>query len=71
MPRPDLATAVIQEVRLQGGMMSGAGMMGMCGGVASALNGRSMTSDGNGRMPPLFEIAHGRSCILGFRNETA
>ena len=42
VPRPDLATAVIHEVRMQGGMMSGmgSGMMGM-GGAAP---GRSTAS---------------------------
>lgn len=52
-------------------MMSGAVMMGMRGAAAWAINDRSMTGNGNDRMPPLFEIAHGQSCILDFRNETA
>jgi FtsP/CotA-like multicopper oxidase with cupredoxin domain len=75
VPRPDLATAVIHEVRMQGGMMSGmgqGGMMGMAMGDASwAINGQSMTGDGSAGMPPLFRIDRGRSCILDFRNETA
>jgi FtsP/CotA-like multicopper oxidase with cupredoxin domain len=76
VPRPELATAVVHEMRLQGGMMSGmgmmgGGMMGMGGGAAWAINGQSMTGDGNAAMPPLFQIARGRSCILDFRNETA
>ena len=32
VPRPDLATAVVQEVRMQGGMMSGMTTGGMMGG---------------------------------------
>ena len=78
VPRPDLATAIIHEVRMQGGMMSGmggggmmGGMMGMGGGAAWAINGHSMTGDGSADMPPLFRIDRGRSCILDFRNETA
>jgi FtsP/CotA-like multicopper oxidase with cupredoxin domain len=74
VPRPDLAIALVHEVRLQGGMMNGmgmmSGMMGM-GGAAWAINGQSMTGDGSADMPPLFGIARGRSCILDFRNETA
>lgn len=82
VPRPDLATAIIHDVRLQGGMMSGmggggmtgGGMMGrgmMSGGAPWAINGVSMTGDGSAAMPPLFRIDRGRSCILNFRNETA
>lgn len=77
VPRPDLATAVVHEVRLQGGMMSGmgrlmgGGMMGMGSGAAWGINGQSMTGDGSADMPPLFRIDRGRSCILDVRNETA
>lgn len=78
VPRPNLATAVVHEVRMQGGMMSGmggggmgGGMMGMGNGAAWAINGQSMTGDGSADMPPLFRIDRGRSCILDFRNETA
>jgi FtsP/CotA-like multicopper oxidase with cupredoxin domain len=79
LARPELAAAVIHEVRLQGGMMGGmggggmmgGGMMGMGSGAAWAINGQSMTGDGNADMPPLFRIDRGRSCILDFRNETA
>ena len=79
VPRPDLAAAVIHEVRLQGGMMSGmgrggmmgGGMMGMGSGAAWGINGQSMTGDGSADMPPLFRVDRGRSCILDFRNETA
>jgi FtsP/CotA-like multicopper oxidase with cupredoxin domain len=74
-PRPDLANAVLQEIRMQGGMMggmSGGGMMGMGMDAAPwAINGQSMTGDGSADMPPLFRISRGRSCVLDFRNETA
>ncbi|WP_428395073.1 multicopper oxidase family protein [Lichenicoccus sp.] len=69
VPRPELGSAVLQEVRLQGGMMSGMGRM--MGGGTWAINDRSMTGDGSMSMPPLLRIARGRSCILDFRNETA
>lgn len=75
VPRPDLKTASVHEIQLQGGMMGGmgigGGMMGMGGSAAWAINGQSMTGDGSAGMPPLFEIARGRSCILDMRNETA
>jgi FtsP/CotA-like multicopper oxidase with cupredoxin domain len=75
VPRPDLKTASVHEVQLQGGMMGGmgmgGGMMGMGGNAAWAINGQSMTGDGSPGMPPLFEIARGRSCILDMRNDTA
>jgi FtsP/CotA-like multicopper oxidase with cupredoxin domain len=71
VPRPELATAVVHELRLQGGMMSSMGMMGMGGGAAWAINGQSMTGDDTAGMPPLFQVARGRSCILDLRNDTA
>jgi FtsP/CotA-like multicopper oxidase with cupredoxin domain len=74
LPRPDMSTAIVHEVRLQGGMMSGmggGGMMGMGGGVSWAINGQSMTGDGNPGMPPLFQVARGRSCVLDLKNESA
>jgi len=75
VPRPDLKTASVHEVQLQGGMMGGmrmgGGMMGMGGNAAWAINSQSMTGDGSPGMPPLFEIARGRSCILDVRNDTA
>jgi len=74
VPRPDLATAMVHEIRMQGGMMGGmgaGGMMGMGGQAAWAINGQSMTGDGSADMPPLFLIARGRSCVLDFKNETA
>jgi FtsP/CotA-like multicopper oxidase with cupredoxin domain len=76
MPRPDLNTAIVHEIRLQGGMMSGmgmmgGGMMGMGGNAAWAINGQSMTGDGSAGMPPLFELARGRSCVVDIHNDTA
>ena len=74
VPRPDLKTAVVHDVQLQGGMMCGAGMggmMGMGGKADWAINGQSMTGDGSADMPPLFQIARGRSCILDMHNDTA
>ena len=75
LAHPDLKTASVHEVQLQGGMMGGmgmgGGMMGMGGDAAWAINGQSMIGDGNANMPPLFEIARGRSCILDMRNDTA
>ncbi len=77
VPRPDLTHAVVQEIRMQGGMMGAGGMGGMMGGMMGgggaewAINGQSMTGDGNANMPPLFTIDRGRSCILEFNNATA
>lgn len=71
LPRPDLGNAVVHEVRMQGGMMGGMGMMGMGGDAAWAINGQSMTGDGNAGMPPLFRIARDRTCVLDLKNETA
>ena len=47
------------------------GMMGMGGKADWAINGQSMTGDGSADMPPLFQIARGRSCILDMHNDTA
>jgi len=71
LPRPDLSSAVVQEVRMQGGMMGGMGMTGMGADAAWAINGQSMTGDGDAGMPPLFGVERGRSCVLDFNNETA
>src|SRR5262249_28677272 len=72
LPRPALADAVMHEVRLQGGMMGGMGMMGMMGGGAAwAIDGQSMTGDGNAGMPPLFTVTRGQTCVLDLSNETA
>jgi len=81
LPEPDLATAERHEIALQGGMMGGMGMMGggMMGGMGMmshdgatwAMNGMSMTGDGHPKMPPLFTIQHGKTCVLALRNDTA
>jgi FtsP/CotA-like multicopper oxidase with cupredoxin domain len=85
LPEPDLAAAERHEIALQGGMMGGMGMMGgggmmgrggmmsgmMGGGATWAMNGMSMTGDGQPNMPPLFMIKRGKSFVLALRNETA
>jgi FtsP/CotA-like multicopper oxidase with cupredoxin domain len=70
LPQPDLGSAVRHEIALQGGMMSGMGMMGG-GGAVWAMNGMSMIGDGQADMPPLFTVQKGQSCVLALRNETA
>jgi FtsP/CotA-like multicopper oxidase with cupredoxin domain len=60
-----------------GGMMMGLGGMhgmatpGMDGGAAWAINGMSMTGDGQAGMPPLLTFKRGRSVLLTIRNQTA
>ena len=82
LPEPDLAAAERYEIALQGGMMSGMGMMssgsmmggtGMMGmgGATWAMNGMSMTGDGQSDMPPLVTLKRGQTCVLVLRNETA
>ena len=82
LPEPDLATAERHEVALQGGMMGGMGMtgsggmmggMGMTGigGTTWAMNGMSMTGDGQPGMAPLVTLKRGQTCVLALRNETA
>lgn len=82
LPEPDLATAERHELTLEGGMMGGGALAGMGGmhGMATpgmggdaawAINGMSMTGDGNAGMPPLFTIQRGRSCMLTLSNRTA
>jgi FtsP/CotA-like multicopper oxidase with cupredoxin domain len=63
---------------LQGGMMSGGGMMGGMmgmGGMGSnapwAINGTSMTGDGHAGMAPMMTLKLGRSYVLTIRNDTA
>jgi FtsP/CotA-like multicopper oxidase with cupredoxin domain len=70
---PDLTAAEHHEIALQGGMMGGMGGMGMSGmgGSTWAMNGMSMTGDGQPDMPPLFTLKRGRTCVLALRNETA
>jgi FtsP/CotA-like multicopper oxidase with cupredoxin domain len=82
LPEPDLGTAERHQIALQGGMMSGMGMgmmgqgmmgQGMMGrdGATWAMNGMSMTGDGEKKMPPLFTLKRGQTCVLALRNETA
>ena len=53
-----------------GGMMDGMGMMGM-GGAVWAMDGMSMTGDGQPNMPPILTLRKGQSYVLALRNETA
>ncbi len=75
LPEPDLAAAERHQIALQGGMMSGKGMMGMGmmgnGGATWAMNGMSMIGDGQNDMSPLVALKRGQSCVLVLRNETA
>jgi FtsP/CotA-like multicopper oxidase with cupredoxin domain len=52
------------------GMIGGGGMMGM-GGAIWAMNGMSMTGDGQPEMKPLITLKRGQSCVLVLHNETA
>ncbi|HEX4569939.1 MAG TPA: multicopper oxidase family protein, partial [Dongiaceae bacterium] len=55
-----------------GGMMGNGGMsMGGMGSPAWAINGSSMTGDGQAGMTPLLTLTLGRSYILTLRNQTA
>lgn len=67
LPEPDLSTAQRQELVLEGGMMSEAAP---ADGIW-AINGTSMHGDGHAGMPPLLELALGRSHVLTMRNDTA
>ncbi len=81
VPEPNLNTAQRYALHLQGGMMGGGamagtgGMMGMGGmtddGASWAINGMSMTGDGQTGMSPLLTLQLGRSYILTLRNDTA
>ena len=74
VPEPDLRTAEWHEITLQGGMMGGMGMMGAMmrmGAAAWAINGMSMTGDGQADMPPLLTLKQGQGYVLALRNETA
>lgn len=82
VPEPDLSSAERHDIVLQGGMMGG-GMMsgiggmngmampGMDGGAVWAINGMSMTGDGQSNMPPLLTLQRGKSYVLSIRNQTA
>jgi FtsP/CotA-like multicopper oxidase with cupredoxin domain len=71
LAQPDLTAAERHVLALQGGMMGGMGMMEMSRSAAWAINGMSMTGDGQAGMPPLLTLARGRSCVLSLRNKTA
>jgi FtsP/CotA-like multicopper oxidase with cupredoxin domain len=82
LPEPDLANAERHDIVLQGGMMSGGMMMGMGGmngmatpgmdgGAAWAINGMSMTGDGQADMPPMVTFKRGQSVVLNIKNQTA
>ena len=76
LPEPDLAAAERHQIALQGGMMGGMSMMGGGGmmgrgGATWAMNGMSMTGDGQPDMSPLLTLKRGQTCVLALRNETA
>ena len=78
VPEPKLDVAEHHVLTLQGGMMGGNGMMGMgmmgmgmSHGATWAINGMSMTGDGQTDMPPLLTLQRGRSYLLTIRNDTA
>lgn len=70
MPEPDLDNAEKHTAVLEGGMMSGRGMiMGMGGhGMGWSING--VAASGH-HMAPMITLSRGRSCVLAVRNETA
>jgi len=71
LPEPDLGNAERYELKLQGGMMSGVGMMGMSHGATWAINGVSMTGDGHAGMSPIITLQRGRSYVVTMLNQTA
>jgi FtsP/CotA-like multicopper oxidase with cupredoxin domain len=77
LPEPDLNTAEHHLLKLQGGMMGGGamagmgGMMGMEDSASWAINGMSMTGDGQSGMAPLLTLKPGHSYIATLRNDTA
>ncbi len=78
LPEPNLDAAEHHTLTLQGGMMGGNGVtgmgmmgMGMSRGAAWAINGMSMTGDGQTDMPPLLTLTQGRSYLMTIRNDTA
>jgi FtsP/CotA-like multicopper oxidase with cupredoxin domain len=79
MPEPDLDNAERHVATLEGGMMSGRGMMmsmggmmgmggGGMGGMGWSINGISAIGHD---MKPILSLARGRSYILAIRNDTA
>ena len=81
LPEPDMASAERHELKLQGGMMGGGALSGMGGmtgmnmsgmsHAAWAINGVSMTGDGEAGMSPLLSLKHRRSYVLSLFNDTA
>ena len=71
LPEPDLASAVHHELKLQGGMMSGMGGMSGMSHAVWAINGTSMTGDGDAGMPPLLTLKRMQTYVLSLVNETA
>ncbi len=71
MPEPNLDKAEKHAVTLEGGMMSGRGMMmGMMGGHGMGWSINGISASGHD-MSPMIALARGSSCILAIRNETA
>jgi len=70
MPEPNLDNAEKHSVTLEGGMMSGRGMMmGMGGhGMGWSITGASASGHD---MAPMITLSRGSSCIFAIRNETA
>ena len=70
MPEPDLDHPERHDVRLEGGMMGGRGMVmsGMMSGMAWSINGVSATGHD---MSPMLTLRRNRSYILAIKNETA
>ncbi|XSC45682.1 multicopper oxidase family protein [Bradyrhizobium sp. RDT10] len=71
MPEPDIDKAERHVVTLEGGMMSGRGMMmGMMGGHGMGWSINGIAASGHD-MAPMITLSRGRSCVLAIRNETA
>lgn len=70
LPEPDMKSAEMHELILQGGMMGNRGMRHTSRAVW-AINDTSLTGDGHANMPPLARLRLGRSHILRMRNDTA
>ncbi len=70
MPEPHLDNAEKHTAILEGGMMSGRGMMmGMGGhGMGWSING--VAASGH-NMAPMITLSRGHSCVLAIRNDTA
>jgi FtsP/CotA-like multicopper oxidase with cupredoxin domain len=70
MPDPDLENAEKHTAVLEGGMMSGRGMMMGRGGHGMGWSINGVAASGH-NMAPMITLSRGRSCILAVRNETA